>query len=282
MPLLELYEEFSKLFKYGFTKIPVYSIKGIDIYCYKSAKKGSALYLLSGIHGEEPAGPNAIAQNISTIGALGMEIPVIVMPLLNPVGYLKNDRYPNEHRDWQKGHSVSDSEHYLTSLTNPNIARAAIPSSDIALQVTKCILGLMEEYPPLLTLDLHEDEALERSYIYSQGPKGAKDKVAKRVISILKESGIPLQRQGVTRFGELVKDGVVVDENGLPVKDGSIDELLGTADRIIVDGKVVEKPVSKTSLVIETPTINIPLKKRVFAQSNILKSLKELWTLANK
>lgn len=67
-----------------------------------------------------------------------------------------------------------------------------------------------------------------------------------------------------------------MDKDNVPVKDGSLDELLGSADMIYLDGNIVKKPVSKTSLVIETPAIGIPLKTRVFAHGNIIKSIEQL------
>jgi hypothetical protein len=143
------------------------------------------------------------------------------------------------------------------------------------------VLEATIDYPPILIFDLHEDEELERGYLYSQGHEAANDEVAKEAIRILMESGIPLTMNGRTRFGEPIKDGVAADENGQPVKDGSLDELL-TAEKIIVAGEVVAKASALTCLVIETPTINVPLKRRVQAHSNILQRLRLLWALANK
>lgn len=290
-PLSELYEAYDKLLGYGFSKEPIYTVKfeavdgtavEVTCYCYKSAIKGPSLWVLSGVHGEEVAGPDAIAQNIDILGEIGRQIPLVICPMLNPKGYCLNWRYPDEKRDWHKGHSVGDPEYVLPDLNNPTCPRVAAPSSEIALKVTEFILETIKEYPPILTSDHHEDEALERSYIYSQGLSGADDEVAKEIIVILKGSGISLQESGLTRFGEPIKGGIVVDKDGQPVRDGSIDELLGSADKIILDGKVVQKPIARTALVIETPTINLPLEKRVEAHGNILKQLKILWETANR
>lgn len=287
--LQKLYTKYDELIGYGFEKETVYTVfaktlKGdveMPVYCYKSLKKGPSIWLLAGVHGEEPAGPNAIALNISYLGQLGREIPLVVFPLLNPKGYSLNYRYPNEIRDFHKGHSVSDCEHYLLDIEDPTKPRALFPGSEIAAKVTKFVLDTIYDYPPLLTEDHHEDETLERGYIYSQAFRGSDDPAAQKAVDILRNSGIPIQEQGTTRFGEKILDGIVVGEDGRPVKDGSIDELLGGASKIIVDGKIIEKPVAKTSLVIETPTINVPLEKRIKAHSNVIKGLKTLWQLAN-
>jgi hypothetical protein len=283
--LFELNSQYDRLAtEYGFKKKPIYTIsiegKEVIAYCYVSSLKGPALWILSGVHGEESAGPNAIAGSIDSLGILGKEIPLIVMPLLNPKGYSKDWRYLDNRRDSNKGHSVSDSEHCLPDLKNK--PRIESPSSEASRLVTNFVLDMIINYPPVLTLNHHEDEALERSYVYSQGLKAADDKVAHRVIDILKESGIPLQKDGVTRFGELIKDGIVVNADGQVVRDGSIDELLGSADSVIINGKIIQKPIAHTSLVIETPVINISLNKRIQAHSNILKQLRSLWALANQ
>jgi len=290
LPLYYINSQYNLLsFGYGFIKEPVYSInikfgeksKKITVFCYKSSKKGPSIWLLSGIHGEEPAGPIAIAQNINTLGKLGQEIPLVVYPLLNPKGYVNDDRYFDEHRDWLKGHSVSDSEHYLPNLKNTDKPRAKAPSSQIAATVSESVLDNIADYPPFLTVDLHEDELSKYSYIYSQSSKGIDDKAAKKAVSILEKSGLPIKKKGSTRFSnELIKDGIVVDKNSQPVKDGSIDELL-CSDRIIKNGKVISKPFALTSLVVETPIIDTPLEKRIRAHSNIIKHLRLLWRLTN-
>jgi len=153
--------------------------------------------------------------------------------------------------------------------------------SEFAAKVTKFVLDTAVDYPPVLTTDHHEDEQLDLSYIYSQGAKAAADEVAKETIRILMHSGIPPKMNGRTRFAELIREGVVVNENDEPVKDGSIDELLAAA-KVIVGGQVVAKASALTSLVIETPIMNFPLEKRIEAHSNVLKRLRSLWAIANQ
>jgi hypothetical protein len=85
-----------------------------------------------------------------------------------------------------------------------------------------------------------------------------------------------LQRQGVTRFGEPIVDGVVYTE-----QDGSVDELLA-AERLIVDGAQVEGPAAPTVVVVETPTLHAPLEKRVQAHAAIIETLPEFWETALK
>jgi hypothetical protein len=289
-PLGELYSRYEDLTtRFGFEKVPIYTfnkdvaagLEAMTVSGYRTLKKGAALWVLAGIHGEEPAGPNAIAQNIVPLGQLGEEIPLVIMPLLNPKGYRRNWRYFDEPGDGRAGHSVGDAQHYLISTTDPSQPRAAVPSSDVADEVTRFALHTANSYPPLLVLDHHEDDELPGCYIYSQGTKAAQDLVAHEVIRILAASGLPRVISGLTSFGETIRDGVVVDENGRPVKDGSIDELLA-AEAIIVAGEEVTKPGALTALVIETPVVNVPLQIRVEAHAAILRHIRLLWHLANQ
>lgn len=239
-------------------------------------QKGPAFWILSGVHGEESAGPNAIVENIDKIAQLGEKVPVVLFPLLNPAGYVQGWRYPNEYRDWKKGLSVSDSEHILLDPNNHSTPRSVKPSSDAAEVLTGLVLSLIQEYPVLLSIDHHEDEALQQSYVYSQGRLGSHDPVALKIIDILKDSGIPIQMEGVTRFGEKVTNGVIGE-----VPDGSVDELL-SSKKIFLNGQVTDGPYSLTVIVVETPTIEVPLEKRVQAHGNIISAYEELLAIRMK
>ncbi len=87
----------------------------LPIVALRSPVKGPAIWILAGIHGEEPAGPNAVAAAIDDIAKLGEHRPVVLLPLLNPHGYARNWRYLNvaEYSESVDGQSVGDSSHLL-------------------------------------------------------------------------------------------------------------------------------------------------------------------------
>ena len=92
---------------------------GRAIRAWRTTQQGPALWLLAGIHGEEPAGPNAIAASINVIAGLAKTgVPMVVIPLCNPVAYARNWRYPNTpDRDWRGGgYSVGDASYLLPDL----------------------------------------------------------------------------------------------------------------------------------------------------------------------
>ena len=119
-----------------------------------------------------------------------------------------------------------------------------------------------------MSFDFHEDDLLDKGYIYSQGKLGQKDSIAKNIVKILLKSGVAIQTEGKTRFGENIINGVVGNEE----PDGSIDELLATR-KIIVNNKPYLKPAAKTAIVLETPTKAMELEERKKAHMNVLLSL---------
>jgi predicted deacylase len=172
--------------------------------------------LIGGIHGREPAGVVALARYVRRIVEHGRTRRLLVMPILNPWGYLHDVRYG------PSGQSVSDSDHLL--------GRAAAPACAEADAITRFLMNDIRVRPGAGVLDLHEDPVYEApdyhfdgqgSYFYVIGDLAADHPAARRVRDCLERAALPLVRDGVTRFGERLVDGAVVDS-----ADGSIDELL--------------------------------------------------------
>jgi len=241
----------------------------LPIIALRTPHTGEACWVLSGIHGEEPAGPNALAQSVDVIAALGEQQAVVLLPLNNPHGYTNNWRYLNmaEYSETVEGQSVGDSSHLLVDPEHPDRARAATASSPEADAITRYILTMAAQYPPVASIDLHEDNLINEGYVYSQGKLGTSDPLALAAVRSLKANNIPLKTSGQTRFGEDITGGIIG-----PVIDGSIDELM-SADTIIDEGQSQPGAGAHTVLVFETPAAQIPLQKRVDAHAALLKSI---------
>jgi Succinylglutamate desuccinylase / Aspartoacylase family len=239
----------------------------LPIVALRSPKAGPAVWILAGIHGEEPAGPNAIAAAIEDIAALGASRPVVLMPLLNPQGYARNWRYLNVavYSEAIDGQSVGDSSHLLPSVEDASRPRAPAASSPEAGAITAFVLRQQADYPVAVSIDLHEDNLIDQGYVYSQGVAGAKDELAITAVNVLRESGVPIKMDGKTRFDEPVERGIIG-----PVTDSSIDELM-SARTLVVGGVVRSGPAAKTVLVLETPAAALPLEKRIAAQAAVLR-----------
>jgi hypothetical protein len=281
-PIKELYSSFLKLQKSGWVldilgfSNCIYKNKKVSlpIIALRTTKTGKSIWIFSGVHGEEPAGPNAIAEPkaIEYLKKIGKKIPIVLLPLCNPLGYLRNWRCINRskfNRNYYM-HSVDDAEHYLPSLDNPNLPRKKKPSCTESAMLTKYIVEKSKKYKPIMSLNFHEDDFVNKGYVYSQGKLGKKDPVAKKILKILSDSGVQIERKGETRFDEKIIDGIIGNEK----PDSSIDELLATK-RIIVNGKLFYKPAAKTSIVIETPIKTMKLEERKKAHLNVLLSLEK-------
>jgi hypothetical protein len=278
----ELYSSFLELEKRGWLldtigySSGVYEGKNVSlpIIALRTPKVGKAMWVLSGIHGEEPAGPNAISEpeSIKYLERMGKRVPMILLPLCNPFGYLRDWRYINIRRGEKgiEGQSVGDSEHYLPDVENPNMPKSKNPACIESELLTRYVVNTSRKYLPLMSFDLHEDDLINEGYIYSQGRMGQRDPLAKNIVKILLNSGVKIKADGETRFGEPVIKGVVQIDKTKP--DYSIDELLA-ARKIFLDGRVSYKPAAKTAIVIETPAKAMELEERKKAHMDVLFSL---------
>jgi hypothetical protein len=273
--------------RHGWQQETVFTYPGDDglaIRAWHTAHQGEALWLLAGMHGEEPAGPNAIAAHLASIVELAASgVPVVVIPLCNPQAYRHNWRYPNTaERDWRKGgYSVGDAEYLLPDLEQGTQPRAPAAPGPDTLALTQSVLRLAKAYPPRLVLDLHEDElSTEGGYIYSQGSRADDNPVGAEIIRLLQATGIPIRQSGRTRFGELITDGVISrDDQGQPIRDGSIDELLASPE-VFLDGRKVPGPAAPTVIVVETPAFaGSKFDLRVAAHGAVVQRLADLWRL---
>jgi hypothetical protein len=97
---------------------------------------------------------------------------------------------------------------------------------------------------------------------------------------LLQASGIPIRQSGRTRFDEPIVDGVIShDDNGLPIRDGSIDELLA-ATEVFINGAKTAGPSARTVLVVETPAFaGSQFELRVAAHGAVIQRVRELWRL---
>ena len=287
MPLEKIYKAYLSLPKKNWSRKIIYTetIKlsngqkiGAPILSFFTKKTGRAFWIIAGIHGEEPAGPNALAKNIKIINGLADKgIPMVFLPLCNPKGYCLNWRYPNSRRNENIGNSVSDSEHLLLSTKKKNQPRMEFPSSKQADALTKEALNLFKTHPPLLTINFHEDESVKgEHYIYSHGKDGFADPVLKEIVRLFQKNGLEFMKHGKKWFGKNIKNGIIHN-----IRDGSIDELFA-ADKIFLNDRVVKKPAAKTVIVVETPIKDAPIEKRVKTDELIINSFGNFWKIRNR
>lgn len=276
-PIEKLFEKYQRLLDRGWQldvitfSHPANARTPLPVIALRSPLKGPAAWFLAGIHGEEPAGPNAIAAAIDDLAALGERYPVVLMPMLNPQGYVRNWRYLNMpvYSESVAGQSVGDSSHLLPDPENESQPRAA-ESSVEAEAITNYILETSRQYPPRYSIDLHEDNLIDDGYVYSQGVLGEADPLASEAVKILRNNGIGIKMSGQTRFGEDIVNGIIG-----PVTDSSIDELM-SSKRVIVDSRGENGPGAETVLVFETPAADLSVAQRVSAHAALIRRLSVL------
>jgi hypothetical protein len=277
IPLQKLYKKFVKFaninnFDLEYPVVQTYqngnSVEMWPIMVMRTKNSGNGLWIISGIHGEEPAGPNALTNNLEVLAKLSKKIPMVILPLCNPLGYKFNSRYSLSHPDI----SVGDSEHLLlnSQTKNPRISKPVCIESQ---SIGEYILKNSKKIKPILSIDFHEDDKLNAPYIYSQGKKGSKDIVAKKIVSILRKENVKFIDEK-TRFGERIIEGIVSSVN-----DGSIDELISSR-KVFYKNKIISGPNAKSVIVFETSGKGL-LKERIEFQSLIIRKLPELYRIAS-
>ena len=256
-PLSEIFSAFDTLVPAGWREVevatqPAPSGGTLPIRAYFNAEPVDAV-LIGGIHGREPAGALALARYVPRLVERGGSMGLLVMPLLNPWGYLHHVRYG------PSGASVSDSDHLLGRLPGPACPEAAA--------ITGFVMDGVRIRPGAAVLDLHEDPVYEApdyqfegsgSYIYVTGAGAMAHPASRRVRDCLERSRLPLVREGVTRFGERLTDGIIVD-----TADGSIDELLAR--------RVGCSPVITVENLLHAPD-SPPLARRVEVYLDVLEA----------
>lgn len=137
--------------------------------------------VISGLHGNERAGPFSVLKFMATTSP-SPDVRVVIMPLVNPQGFVEGKRRNSENRDlnrqWCKDTLHGDAA---------KIARA------------------MEDYKPEFLHTLHEDPAREEFYLYfsdKNNPELYDELIGKA------EQFFPILGQK-TVFGDRVKGGKV-------------------------------------------------------------------------
>jgi hypothetical protein len=260
----QLYEAYDTLVAKGWTKELVYKQTietksgetiSYDVFSYSWGGNGQpSLWILGGVHGEEPAGPNAFAESIDEIQSLkDKNISTFFVPLLNPVGYYRDWRYFNEARDREIGFnsSVTDSDHmlYSTEAGHEGELRHPEPRNEFAGEVVGKLLEKTTDFRPTLVIDHHEDlldweknlksdvditkEEPEKtdlnssySYVYADPSNPVALELCEEISTALSASGSSIRMSGKTGFQHLQEE--IVNGFVWNSADGSVDELLAS------------------------------------------------------
>lgn len=299
-PLHEIYESYFGLLKLGWKLEeiciqkevqPNGEILELPVYGFLSPKKTNGpeptLWIIGGIHGEEPATSEAFVKSIDVIASLpDMGIPVAAIFMANPSGYHRDWRYFNQRRrpniGPNFGKSVGDADHLLPKRFLPMLPIKFRATNPYARDILGWILEKSREFEPFLAMDHHEDEFQKNIlfsdwdafYSYAYGDPEVLENVCSMIVHILEKCGYSMQKQGRTRFYEKIENGFVRNS-----ADGSIDQFF-TSKKYFDGRRMVFKKPAQAAFVLET-VINHKLpqsiSERAGVHSDIIAAYPELW-----
>src|SRR5215831_19548716 len=120
------------------------SAEDFDLWCYCSPalRRTGGIYLSAGIHGDEPAGPEALYQWAELHASVLKNLQLMIFPCLNPWGLKNNRRTDSENRDLNRCYHLDD------------------------LPRIKAQKELIQQHSFRLAMCLHEDYDAQGVYLY--------------------------------------------------------------------------------------------------------------------
>ncbi len=144
---------------------PLASEDGFDLFYMETPRlaQTKGLYISAGIHGDEPAGPEALLQWAERNTARLAELPLLLFPCLNPWGLRNNIRTDSEGRDLNRLFHLD---------THPVVA---------------AVRKITRPHRFQIALPMHEDYDAQGVYLYEvpRGKCGFGDALLQRAAKIL-------------------------------------------------------------------------------------------------
>ncbi|MBC2604290.1 M14 family metallocarboxypeptidase [Puniceicoccus vermicola] len=192
-----------------------------------------SLYVSSGVHGDEPAGPLAIAQALES-GAFSDEFGWVIFPVLNPTGLVRGTR--------ETADGVDLNRDYKAFQAAESVAHC------------RCLAGSGWKFQA--ALGLHEDWEAQGGYLYEHNPRAYANPCQGLLFSIERTVGLDAS-------GEI--DGWPTTSPGLihPPSNPELRDLWPEQIYLLQHHTTM-------SYTLETPS-EFPLEKRVNAHAEALR-----------
>jgi len=239
----------------------------LPIISINNNKKGPAIWILAGMYGNEPSGPNMLAQNIANIARELSDIPTLILPLCNPQGYRLNQRYLNDVVENVDGLKVDDASHVLLDYKPNSIdfVEGYSPRSEAqsyeSEQIVSYLISESAKRPPILVIDLQEKNSTN-GHIDSYGTHRYDGKHIYSVVDAMAKA------VNVSKYNPVTSDNPTTKSIEYPINDGTITEFIA-ASRIIY-GDIIRGISAKTVFKTKVPTIDTSLYTQMQAQQNAL------------
>jgi protein MpaA len=127
------------------------SVEGMDIEAFRSELTGEKyLYLMAGTHGDEVEGVYVLNQLFQWLKDEynGPEVPMIVIPILNPDGYRDQTRVNSHAVDLNRNYPTEWSAEFKKKKYNPGPSALSEPENIF-------LNKLLEKFPPGLVISFH-------------------------------------------------------------------------------------------------------------------------------
>ena len=228
----------------GFKAYSIASSSGIAIegFVKRSASlEAPIVYVSSGVHGDEPAGPLAIERLVAN-DFFHSDLSWIVCPMLNPSGHMAGTRENAEGIDLNR-------DYYFLKST----------------EVQGHVAWLETQEAPSLMLSLHEDWESSGYYFYEINTQGDQPTKARTLMDCLDKT--------MLREADSTVDGHEVREPGWIYHEAIADEFQCWPEAIFM-AKKMGCPVSLT---MESPSSS-ELEKRIVLQMEFVRTAVSIWT----
>ena len=236
-------EELDKLFlQTGFSSESIGSYEGIALMAYtKLAAHVDAptVYISSGMHGDEPAGPEAI-RSLLEMGFFSERYHWQIVPVINPIGLQSGTRENAQGLDLNRDYYHLKSE-----------------------EVRNHVAWLEQQTVPNLMLSLHEDWESTGYYFYEINTRGDQPEQAQVLMKHLDSV--------MFREPELVIDDHDVRDQGWIYHEAVADEFENWPEAIYMADRGCP-----LSLTMETPS-SVELRERVKTQIAFVQSAVDIW-----
>lgn len=253
----------------------------LPVFCFRTKHTGHANYIISGIHGREPSGPCALSSpdGIELLLKLSESQPVVLYPLCNPAGYVKNWQYPDRKQctcEPSQFQSIGASEYHLPQVNKygmPLKRRCKEKPSKEAILFTSHVLSMTKKNPPKFTISFHDDDRTIAGYAYSHGILKKEDPAAINIVRILVKLGLSYFKMDLnSQF--IGKEWVITRPC-----DYSVESLLAS-DKILVRNRhrklvFAKGPSCKSVVVCETPSAKYGIEHRINAILSVLSALED-------
>lgn len=211
--LSQIFSCFDQLLSTRWQKVPLYTPPLLLSFAYISPMQNHnySLIIDAGIHGNETSPIIALTNTVQRLNYLSEQIHLIVIPVANPSGFIKNIRYIDSNEPVSNTQSVGDMGHLMAWYEGDILHDISPqPNNEYCNQLGKFGLQMQQTFQIKHCFDLHEDDT---PYLPPGGYMYPIANLTRTQIQFLSQlyskHNISLITNQKTRFNEPIQNGLV-------------------------------------------------------------------------